>query len=536
MYKLILVDDESEIRQGLKEVVPFEELGFTVVGEAGNGVEALRLCEELRPDILITDIRMPLMDGLTLCRRVREALHTVQFIILSGYDDFEYARQAIEVKTMGYLLKPISSGEFVAMLKDAKRTLDEEFAKRRDVVRLKEHFRESLPLLREMLLGSLLGGGVTAAEAMGKADKYEMNLSAQGYAVALIRMGDCANSGIEDASLCVFAVRNILCEVLDETAAQCCTQVFMYNGMLAVLLLLKQNTEEAFAAAISHLSDARKTVRHFLECPLYVGVSAVYPHAEALPLAARQAQNALEQCAMSAEEQVLCITDIERDTEAAFLPDERLLRKLSTSISVDDRAQAETALMELLEACKATGAAFSANRVYFMELFMCFVRTAPELPADTGELYERYERARNCIFRECPTPEEVELVLKDLLGVVLGAVDSRRRTSGHLLAREAESYLNQNYAIEDLSLETLCLHLHISPSYFSALFKRETKKTFHQYLTDLRMNSALRLLGETEMKTAEIARQVGLPDPSYFSYCFKKHFGFPPSKARKKAE
>ncbi|MEG2719585.1 MAG: response regulator, partial [Clostridia bacterium] len=91
MYKLILVDDESEIRQGLKEVVPFEELGFTVVGEAGNGVEALRLCEELRPDILITDIRMPLMDGLTLCRRVREALHTVQFIILSGYDDFEYA-------------------------------------------------------------------------------------------------------------------------------------------------------------------------------------------------------------------------------------------------------------------------------------------------------------------------------------------------------------------------------------------------------------------------------------------------------------
>ena len=120
MYQLILADDEAEIRQGLKEVVPFEELGFTVVGEAANGVEALQLCEQLEPVLLITDIRMPLLDGLTLCRRVREALPAAQFIILSGYDDFEYARQAIEVKTMGYLLKPISSAEFSSVLSDAK--------------------------------------------------------------------------------------------------------------------------------------------------------------------------------------------------------------------------------------------------------------------------------------------------------------------------------------------------------------------------------------------------------------------------------
>ena len=97
-------------------------------------------------------------------------------------------------------------------------------------------------------------------------------------------------------------------------------------------------------------------------------------------------------------------------------------------------------------------------------------------------------------------------------------------------------YLQENFAQENLSLEELCLHLHISPSYFSMIFKKETKKTFHQYVTELRMDKALTLLSSTELKTAQIAQRVGLPDPSYFSYCFKKHFGFPPSQARRPKE
>ena len=118
----------------------------------------------------------------------------------------------------------------------------------------------------------------------------------------------------------------------------------------------------------------------------------------------------------------------------------------------------------------------------------------------------------------------------------MNAIQSHRKTSSRLLAAQAEEYLQEHYTQPDLALEKLCLHLHISPSYFSMVFKKETKKTFLQYLTELRMNRALTLLSSTELKTAQIARQVGLPDPSYFSYCFKKHFGFPPSQARKRKE
>ena len=535
MYKLILVDDESEICQGLREVVPFESLGFTVVGEAGNGVEALRLCEALSPDLIITDIRMPLMDGLTLCRKARALLPTAQFIILSGYDEFEYARQAIEVKTMGYLLKPISSSEFMDVLRSAKVTLDEEFSRRRDTLRLKEHFRESLPLLREMLLTSLLSGGVSAQEARSSAEKYEIPLAAQRYAVALLRMDENeSEEGINDLELRRFAVRNILCEVLAERVPNTPPQVFIHNGMLAVLLLFPHWGDSAFAQMVAHLEDARKSIRYYLHCSLYIGVSAGCESLSAIPAAARQALTALDQCTLRQEEQTLCITDIEQAGSAALAIDEFSLRQLINSMKAGEAEQAQRALRGLMNTCRSTPPSPKAYQTYLLEILMSFLRAISELSLESKALDSAIDRCTQSFFHACPTVDEAEDWLLRLLQLMMEAIQSQRLTSSLKLAAEAERYLQENYADADMTLEKLCLHLHISPSYFSMVFKKETKKTFHQYLTELRMNRALTLLSSTELKTAQIAQQTGLPDPSYFSYCFKKHFGFPPSNARKR--
>lgn len=534
MYKLILVDDESEICQGLREIVPFESLGFTVVGEAGNGVEALQLCETMEPDLIITDIRMPLMDGLTLCRHVRAILPTAQFIILSGYDDFEYARQAIEVKTMGYLLKPISSAEFIEMLKNAKAALDQEFLRRRDIRRLQEHFRDSLPLLREMLLSSLLSGGIPADAALAGAQKYGVRLDADRFAVALLKIGEEGAGGIEDPSLRLFAVRNILCEVLEKYRDASDFHVFMHNGLLALLLLLGEDSSPALA--LSQLEEARKTVRHYLRCPLFIGVSAFGWPLSRVPAAASQAQTAMDQCALGGEEQVLCITDIEPFSGQDLLVDELLLRRMVNSVKAGDAAQAETALHSLMDACRVGRFSPKAYQTYLMEIFMSFVRIVPELSLEWEDLGTRFDDLMRLFFQSCPTVDEAQEALSRLLSILMNAIQSHRKTSSLMLAAEGEKYLQENYAQPDLTLEKLCLHLYISPSYFSMVFKKETRKTFHQYLTALRMDRALTLLSSTEFKTAQIAERVGLPDPSYFSYCFKKHFGFPPSQARKRKE
>lgn len=535
MYKLILADDEAEIRQGLKEVVPFEELGFTVVGEAANGVEALQLCEQLEPDLLITDIRMPLLDGLTLCRRVREALPAAQFIILSGYDDFEYARQAIEVKTMGYLLKPISSAEFSSVLSDAKASLDEEFGKRRDVRRLREYFHESLPLLREMLLSSLLSGDVTTERAMEGAVKYGDDLRAGGYAVALIRLGEDGDaSGIADPELRLFAVKNILNEALQERAHEYRFYLFMHNGMLAILFLLDKPDEAAFAHCVCHLDEARKTVWHYLSCPLHIGVSAPCVELGRIPTAARQAHGAMDQSMLSGQAQVLLITDLQPDSGRQLSADDLQLRRLMNSIKAGDDEQAGLALADLMDACRRNRPNPRDWQAYLLEIFMCYMRVISDLALAREALDSRMDRLTQVILKTCPSVDDAQDELGAFLQALLEEADNHRKTSSRLLASEAEQYLQQNYAQADITMERLCLHLHISPSYFSMVFKKETKKTFHQYLTELRMDRALTLLSSTELKTAQIAERVGLPDPSYFSYCFKKHFGYPPSRARGK--
>lgn len=531
MYKLLLVDDESEIREGLQEVIPFEQLGFQVAGEAANGVEALLLCESLQPDLIITDIRMPLMDGLTLCQRARQTVPAAQFIILSGYDDFEYARQAIENKAMGYLLKPISAREFTDMLKGAKQSLDEAARQRSDIRRLRQHFHQSLPQLKESLMTSLLSGNMDRQEALSHAQRYGLDILSPFYLVCMMHIGqETGEDRIGDPELLPFAVMNIAGETLG-SYHRC--HLFRFGGKTAALLLLDSDTPESFSLAQNHIEETRKTVVHYLNCELYAGISTPCKDIATLPAAARQAISALDQSILSRGDHALCVTDIERGSNTDLIMDDYQLRQLSNFIKLGEKKRAEDHLISLMDRCRRGKPSSRAYKTYLMELFMAFVRMVQEMSLDADDYDEDFGELTKAIFRFALPVDEAEAFFLKLLRRQADATGSSKRASGTLLSSAAIGYLRENYERDDLSLEMLCQHLHVSPSYFSAVFKKETRKTFHQVLTELRMDKALQLLSSSGMPTAQVAQAVGLPDPSYFSYCFKKHFGFPPSKARK---
>ena len=534
MYKLILVDDESEIRQGLIEVIPFEELGFQVVGEAANGLEALTLCETLRPDLMMTDIRMPLMDGLTLCQRVRDLYPTTQFIILSGYDDYEYVKKAIEAKTMSYLLKPISAAEFCVVLKETKVKLDEEFAQRRDVERLRSHLKDSFPLLKEALLVSLFSGAIKKERALSDAKRYEMALTAEGYLCSLIRIGEqYGTDSIPDDDLLLFSIMNILSEVLLKKYT---AHLFHYNGMLGLLLLLDGTGSDEIERAQELIKEARETVVYYLQCRLSIGIGTIATDLGKLAASSNQALLALEQCVISSDGGVLSFADMRYGYQADMTADEGLLRQLSNMVKLGEYEQALKALNELMAACKGATLSAKAYQAYLMEIFVTFVRIVPEMTLERTDFSEGFDQFARRIFLDCPPVDEAEKGLKGLMRTLVDAVLAGRRTTGLLLSGQAENYLMAHYQDETLSMESVCSHLHISSSYFSAVFKKETKKTFHQYLTEIRMDHAVKLLAAGEMRTAQVAQAVGIPDPSYFSYCFKKHFGYSPSSLRKQKE
>ena len=184
LYSILLADDEEEVRKGIIRKIDWENLGFQVVGDAENGEEALEKIEQLKPDVVMTDIRMPYMDGLTLSKRIRQKYPSTKILIFSGYDDFEYAQQAIKLNVTEYILKPVNVEELTEILNRVRDNLDEEIEQRRNVRRLRESYQNSLPILREIFLNDLVKGnfpgGRSPRQTGGVRRKYSGRIQVDG--------------------------------------------------------------------------------------------------------------------------------------------------------------------------------------------------------------------------------------------------------------------------------------------------------------------------------------------------------------------
>ena len=186
MYKLLLVDDEEDVREGVVREINWEAIGFEVVDKAENGKEALEMVERLQPDVVVTDIQMPFMNGLQLAEAIRERFPTIKLIILTGHDEFEYAQRAIKLHIDEYVLKPFSAQELVNALLKVKAQVQEEVAHREDVQLLKEHYRKSMPVLKENFLATLMNRKLPRDEMFEKAANYGIELSGNSYVVAVL--------------------------------------------------------------------------------------------------------------------------------------------------------------------------------------------------------------------------------------------------------------------------------------------------------------------------------------------------------------
>jgi len=216
LYSFIIVDDEPEIREGIRDNIPWESLGFRFAGACADGNQALELIEREPPDVVMTDINMPFMDGLTLCERVLSVSPATKVLILTGYDDFDYARKALQLQAQDFLLKPLTPGEFKATLEKLKARLDEEHGARRDMELLKRQLEESLPLLKERFLNQLLAGGGPEASERALRLGLPFPASEAAYHVTLVDFDRRPEGPSFD--LDILAERNLIERILDENS------------------------------------------------------------------------------------------------------------------------------------------------------------------------------------------------------------------------------------------------------------------------------------------------------------------------------
>ena len=527
-YRVLLADDEEEIRAGISRKIDWSSLGFALVGEAGNGEEALELAEQLHPDVVLTDIKMPFMDGLELCRRLRQSLPAAKLVVFSGFDDFEYARQAVGMGVSEYILKPINAAELTQVLSKLREQLDKQRLERRDMETLRRRYEESLPVLRELFYTRLLGGQLAPDQVQDRAARYEIDLPPGLWTAALLH-ADAPGEG-EDASrdeLLTLSVQSFLEEHF--SLEGCCARAVLYGDVVA--LLVRLSGADRIYPLLEELERLSLLSRSYLGVPLAAGVGLLCQGPEELHRSAEGARSALDYRALTGGGRGIYIGDLEAQSSAGLFFEEEDQRALSAAVKLGQPEQVEQIVRGLMERLSRTGAALPQCHLFLLEAVTCLVRAARSGGVAVEEVFGKKFTGAVSIS-DFASLEELGRWLRERCLKLHELLGRQRSDSAWRMVENAKEYIAAHYADEHLSVEALCSHIHLSPTYFSTLFKREVGMSFTAYVTQVRMDEAVRLLRETDEKTYRVAGRTGYSDPNYFSYVFKRHFGVSPSKFR----
>lgn len=520
LYRVLLVDDEEDIREGISRKMDWLGLGFSLVGEAANGQDALELAESLRPDVILTDIKMPFMDGLELCRILTDRLPAARFVVFSGFDAFEYAKQAIQMNVVEYILKPINADELSAVLRRLKNQLDRERAERRNVELLRSRYTENLPVLRELFYANLLDGHIEPGTERERAARLDIDLQGEEWAVGLAYIG----SDRRDA-LSTLSVQKLLEESL--TADRC--RLTLYNDWVAVIVSL---TESFTIYDLIRVLDRVCTLAaSYLGLTLTVGVGAPCKELSGMARSAAEARTALEYRSMVGRGQVIYIGDLEPDGGQVLTFEEADERTLTAAVRLGSEQEVRDAAAALAGKIREANPSAGQYNLFLMELVTHLIKMIRRSGVGMEEVFGA-GFSLPIQKSELPRLAELEDWCAERYLRLRTLIRRRQTDSAGQTVETAKEYIRQHYAESDLSVEKLCAYLHLSSTYFSTLFKRETGTSFTAYVTTVRMEAAAEAIRGTEEKTYLIAQRCGYEDPNYFSYVFKRHFGVTPTKYR----
>jgi len=535
MYKLLLVDDEPEVTEGLEEEVAWSEIRIQEVNSAMNGKEAMDMIEKYEPDIVVTDISMPFMNGLQLTEWIKEHYPLTKVIIISGYDDFQYAKQAIQYQVVEYLLKPFSNEQFIETIQRAVMKMDDEREAISNMKNLEEHYRVTLPMIREKFLASLMTRSLPQSLIEQRAAKYEFDLKAKGYIVSLISIlyhdtnteditvnehGSLVNSF--DYDLKLFAISNIATELC---YSEKLGHVFIYQDEV-VLLSMDQSGNQA-AAMEQTLSSLRKilhSIDRYLRISTVISVGTYTRELQHMKHAYESARSGLDYRRMMEHNTIICIDDMEKAIPSTFIFDEVKEQQLMRSIKLGSKEELQQALDQIFDEVQQSHASISEYEQYFLECITAIHRLMKTLQLNTDvvlregtSLLKQYQKLQSL--------EETRNWFIEICFHIHHVIASSRQVTSAKLVDEAIQYTKDHYMDNDLSIATLCQRLHISPGYFSGVFKKATQLTYGAYLLNVRMEIAQELLSTTDLKAFEIGERVGFADANYFSLSFKKYMG-----------
>ena len=518
-YKVFFVDDEASMRAGIRNSVDWENSDFTLAGEAPDGEIALSMMEEIKPDILVTDVRMPFMDGLELSKRAKLLMPWLKIIILSGHDEFEYAKQAIAIGVEDYLLKPITSAMLMETLTQVAERLSEEKKESTYVEAMIESERNNKI---ENFISDLLYGGIDLDLAPTLAEELKCPIIANYYLVMYIefhRSSHKISDVYYDARQCAKTVLDGLEGVL----------LLQQGADRLICVLMDQEENQLEEKAYSLAQSVKSKVEANEQCLVSVALGTVVPQLKDWPKSLTDADISRQYMNLTKRNQIISMRDIRNDSLMPF----SALNKLPTADKLRYAAHSDIPKLVAIHFEDTSSNSFVYMNYVLMDVLMSSSKIIEELGGNGNEVLAEYSDVSK-LLQASYEAEKMNALLTAIFEKVITFRDNAAGGAYRDIIKKAQDYIQENYLSKDISIHLVAREVGLSPNYFSTIFSQETGETFISYLTNLRIEQAKLLLKTTSMRIIDISYEIGYNDTQYFSYVFKKKVGMTPKEFRSK--
>lgn len=531
MLKVFLAEDEFIIREGIKNNIDWQAHGYEFCGEASDGELAFPLIQKTRPDILITDIKMPFVDGLALSRLVKKELPETEIIILSGYEEFDYAKEAIQIGVARYLLKPIN-GETLLQEIDSVAEIILDKQKEKEIREKYQREMEENSLRDQMnLFQHLVTGDCSMEELLSVADKLDLKIMAPWYSIVLLKIQSMMHDYEEYSGSIV---------VVDERIAKLAEpeHVLIFDRALEgrAFLFKADSEDELLAYQKEYLGDVKEVLSGYANLRYFGGIGTPVNRLREIPASFEDASHAFAHRYLVAESCILDSSLLMQEGAAenedfrisAVNPEQIDRTKMQEFLRTGDLDEVVYFVDEFFG--KLDGGAMKSRifRQYItMDAYFSIVDFLKGLGLQKDEI-EAPDQDSSILQDEKSAMDYIVRIMDKALVLREKKASSRYED----VVSEVIHYIENNYAQEELSLNLLASHVNFSPNHLSMIFSQQTGQTLIRYLTDYRMNRAKELLRCSSKKSSVISMEVGYKDPHYFSYLFKKTQGMTPTQYR----
>lgn len=535
MFKLVIVDDEPTVLNGLSTYFDWDSYGIELVGQADDGYSGLILIEKVKPDIVLTDVKMPNMDGIRMSKEIRNRFPYTKIVFVSGHNDADYLKSALQVHAVDYIFKPVKMRELRKVVERVVEALQSEEKERRLVKDMQVKLTQSMPLLQEKFLMSVIRDGIAKpADVQKKLEFLGLELPVEALYIALVvTIDDIAEVLGErterDKQLLSFSVLNVIQELIGTHMAGFAFE--NQNGEYVGILVLNKGEVGQEESLITLAEDIRNNLHQWLKISVTIGVDEQVTSITGLPLSYKHAREAADQKWYLGKNRIITMDNLENGEESLYRFDAEQSERLSSALKAGDHNRLDSELNDIFQPlARNRKDGFKYIRNVSLQLILLSGRVLLDLNVQSEDWDSKEAEVQEQVLKK-ETMSDLRHLVASYLTEVCTCVQEKRNGKSSNVIERIYALIEERYP-ENLTVADIAEGVFLSPTYVSILFKQETGETVYEYLTKIRIEKAKELLRDPRIKFYEVCHAVGYADASHFSKLFKKITGYTPSSYR----